>query len=353
LNFSIKPEQAGYQNIRVTKRGKMNNISRGISYLLLAALFICATGAKTFVLAQDGRITCESTFNRYNYCRVDTENRVRLVRELSRKDCDQNSTWGYDRRGIWVDRGCRAEFEYGKGASGTGVAIGAGIAGGVILAAILASRKSGSEKYNDSTSNLGFNKGHSDAAASKSSDYGRYKGKYNSNYESDFIRGYNEGYRGNSSNSGNSGNRNDAYDDGYKRGRQDAEDNRRSDYSRYDDQYNSRTERDFRDGYDRGFRDNVEHADDRHDEDGKVPSWMVGTFRGYSSNTRTFIDMTIYGDGRIWSRGVNNSYVANGLYSNGYLFIGGTNYRVIKNGNGFNSQNLSNTSDLVAYTRLY
>jgi len=38
-----------------------------------------------------------------------------LARQISGSRCEQNSTWGYDSRGIWVDRGCRAEFDFGGG----------------------------------------------------------------------------------------------------------------------------------------------------------------------------------------------------------------------------------------------
>jgi Protein of unknown function (DUF3011) len=39
---------------------------------------------------------------------------VRLVRQRSDTDCILGRTWGYDPRGIWVDRGCRADFEVGR-----------------------------------------------------------------------------------------------------------------------------------------------------------------------------------------------------------------------------------------------
>lgn len=45
------------------------------------------------------------------YRRVDTSGGVRLVRRLSDAPCVQGRSWGYDRNGIWVDDGCRAEFE--------------------------------------------------------------------------------------------------------------------------------------------------------------------------------------------------------------------------------------------------
>lgn len=320
---------------------------------LILTVFLFSSIFTQPIMAQNGTITCESTRGRYNYCRVDTDNKVKLVRELSQTDCSQGSSWGYDKRGIWVDRGCRAEFEYGKGISGTGAAIGAGVAGGLILAAILASRKKDSEKYSDPDSvyNLGFSKGADDAKTNKTSDPRRYKDKYDSKFDSDFVRGYNEGYRNRGNNNQSSTSR--AYSDGYQRGKDDATSNRRSDYLRYDNQFDSRTENDFRNGYDDGYKTSAEKSDERHDENSKVPSWMVGTYRGYISGSRQFRDMTIYADGRVWTRAADASSVSNGSYSNGYLFIGGTNYRVTKSGNGFFAQNLSNLSENTFYSRMY
>jgi hypothetical protein len=56
-------------------------------------------------------ITCASNDGRRVYCDADTRNGVSLVEQHSNVPCRQGSTWGYDRRGIWVDRGCRADFE--------------------------------------------------------------------------------------------------------------------------------------------------------------------------------------------------------------------------------------------------
>ncbi len=39
------------------------------------------------------------------------ETRYEGKQKLSRAPCRFNSSWGYNRRGIGVDRGCRAEFE--------------------------------------------------------------------------------------------------------------------------------------------------------------------------------------------------------------------------------------------------
>jgi hypothetical protein len=56
-------------------------------------------------------IYCASDDERLHYCDADTRGGVRLVRQRSGSACIQGRTWGYDRRGIWVDRGCRADFE--------------------------------------------------------------------------------------------------------------------------------------------------------------------------------------------------------------------------------------------------
>jgi hypothetical protein len=65
------------------------------------------------VAGQDSRgrtITCASTDFQRTYCAADTRSGVSLIRQLGEDRCQQGSTWDYTDRGIWVDRGCRAEF---------------------------------------------------------------------------------------------------------------------------------------------------------------------------------------------------------------------------------------------------
>lgn len=62
-----------------------------------------------------GVVRCSSDDGRRNYCAADTANGVRMTRQISGSPCREGDTWGYDRRGIWVDRGCRAEFETNAG----------------------------------------------------------------------------------------------------------------------------------------------------------------------------------------------------------------------------------------------
>ena len=59
-------------------------------------------------------IYCASDDRRRNWCPVDTRGGVRLVRKRSDSACVWGDSWGYDRKGVWVDRGCRADFEIGQ-----------------------------------------------------------------------------------------------------------------------------------------------------------------------------------------------------------------------------------------------
>lgn len=69
-------------------------------------------------------ITCESRDYRPARCAANTQGGVRIQRVIGGSPCRQNQTWGYDRSGIWVSGGCRAEFvvgaNYGGGYPGGG-----------------------------------------------------------------------------------------------------------------------------------------------------------------------------------------------------------------------------------------
>ena len=88
-----------------------------------------------------GTLTCESISYRYRYCNANTQDRVNLTRELSTGNlCRQGSGWGYDGGGIWVDRGCRAEFRYGRDNSNRNdAALAAGIIGALAIGAAIGS----------------------------------------------------------------------------------------------------------------------------------------------------------------------------------------------------------------------
>ncbi len=70
-------------------------------------------------------LTCESQQRHYHRCSAPNDGHVRLLEQLSRSACIQGRSWGYDRRGIWVDHGCRARFQVSDGVGrGPGYAAG-------------------------------------------------------------------------------------------------------------------------------------------------------------------------------------------------------------------------------------
>jgi hypothetical protein len=72
-------------------------------------------------------ITCSSNDGKRNYCNMDTSNaRITMSRQISGSSCVEGTTWGFDGRGIWVDKGCRANFlvQTGGGYGGPGAKYG-------------------------------------------------------------------------------------------------------------------------------------------------------------------------------------------------------------------------------------
>ena len=73
------------------------------------------------ITARNGRnVTCASDDGNRHVCRVDTSRGVQMTNQRSGSPCIQGQTWNYDRRGIWVDKGCRADFFLGGGSGGAG-----------------------------------------------------------------------------------------------------------------------------------------------------------------------------------------------------------------------------------------
>jgi len=67
-------------------------------------------------------VSCASDDGRRRYCDADTRNGVRLVRQHGGVACEKDFSWGYNDRGVWVDRGCRADFALDGGGSASGSA---------------------------------------------------------------------------------------------------------------------------------------------------------------------------------------------------------------------------------------
>lgn len=73
--------------------------------------FVAGKPVQAAPVPQNLRMSCSSDDMRRHFCAVDTSGGVQMVHQKSEAKCIQNSTWGFDKKGIWVDRGCRAEFE--------------------------------------------------------------------------------------------------------------------------------------------------------------------------------------------------------------------------------------------------
>ena len=56
-------------------------------------------------------VSCASDDMHRHYCPADTRGGVRLLKQHSDSSCRQGYSWGFDRRGIRVDHGCRADFQ--------------------------------------------------------------------------------------------------------------------------------------------------------------------------------------------------------------------------------------------------
>ena len=79
------------------------------------------TGKLTDAVPKQGSLVrCESHADRIEHCPADTREGVRLVRKFSVSDCVEDLDWGHDDTGIWVARGCRAEFRVGMNGTGPG-----------------------------------------------------------------------------------------------------------------------------------------------------------------------------------------------------------------------------------------
>jgi len=131
--------------------------------ITVSAVLLAATTFSSAAMA-DNTIRCESKDNAYRHCSIDTHGYVRLERQLSKTKCRQGRNWDYDKRGIWVDDGCRAEFVVegrDHSSSHSGSSTGEAIAAVAAIALIAAAASSGSDKHdNYSDDNYGHG-GHS------------------------------------------------------------------------------------------------------------------------------------------------------------------------------------------------
>lgn len=69
------------------------------------------TRGRPFATAKPTTITCSSKDGAYQHCATPTwGHRIWVEKQLGATECKQGDNWGLDFKGIWVERGCSAEF---------------------------------------------------------------------------------------------------------------------------------------------------------------------------------------------------------------------------------------------------
>jgi len=130
-------------------RGKNNQPIRMTWSRALAAVVSTSLVWASLPSFASQTIHCRSDDYRYRYCRVETDNNVRLERQRSHTDCRQGYSWDYDRYGVWVNHGCDADFRVGRGGSDNhrnkALAAGAAVAGIAVIAALAAQGSKGQQ----------------------------------------------------------------------------------------------------------------------------------------------------------------------------------------------------------------
>ena len=89
-------------------------IFHNFSIITVSLFLACVVPSSAF--AQEGQaietFKCESMNNNRNECNYSSSGvvTVHVNRQLSHASCDFDTSWGTFDGGVWVDRGCRAEF---------------------------------------------------------------------------------------------------------------------------------------------------------------------------------------------------------------------------------------------------
>lgn len=130
-------------------RGKNYQPIRPVRSRALAAVVSTSLVSASLPAIASQTIQCKSDHYRYRYCRVQTDDQVRLERQRSNADCRRGYSWDYDRHGVWVNHGCDADFRVGRGGSDDhrdkALAAGAAVAGIAVIAALAAQGNRGQQ----------------------------------------------------------------------------------------------------------------------------------------------------------------------------------------------------------------
>jgi hypothetical protein len=79
---------------------------KNLGYFVVVVIALLSLGRQSSAQT----ISCSSDDGNRHYCPTNGPGQVQLVKQRSDSPCQQGYSWGFDRRAIWVDRGCRADF---------------------------------------------------------------------------------------------------------------------------------------------------------------------------------------------------------------------------------------------------
>jgi hypothetical protein len=98
---------SGYGNTSGYGMGRYDNPIVAI----LGAVLGGGTDNRYYNGRQPQTFKCESIDGYPRFCRLPFQaSRIDMRRQLSSTRCEQGYNWGWQRDGVWVERGCRAEF---------------------------------------------------------------------------------------------------------------------------------------------------------------------------------------------------------------------------------------------------
>ena len=84
-----------------------SSVLAAISLFVLSLLPVCVVHAQPYGGGES--VNCQSNNYSFQRCNVPWRD-ARLVRQISDTACIRGQTWGIDRSGLWVDRGCAGTF---------------------------------------------------------------------------------------------------------------------------------------------------------------------------------------------------------------------------------------------------
>ncbi|HWQ03211.1 MAG TPA: DUF3011 domain-containing protein, partial [Candidatus Nitrosotenuis sp.] len=137
-------------------------------------------------------VKCESTDGRRRECPAPVAGRIMIIRLIDFSVCAEGQSWGWSNRGIWVDRGCRAEFEYDL-FTGTPPSEAEAAPPPAKSQTPVAERWGDAERQ---AYDAGYLRGRNDYRNNLTSDYRRYFNEFTRALEPYYRKGYEHGFEG-------------------------------------------------------------------------------------------------------------------------------------------------------------